>query len=81
MDHPKHGTQRNTCKALYIEVDEIEKRLGESEYLGSDRFTATDITAFCVTDFGNAAGLGIPEGSENTKRWYKAVSGRASAAA
>jgi hypothetical protein len=32
-------------------------------------------------DFGNAIGLGIPEGNENTKRWYKAVSTRPSAAA
>jgi glutathione S-transferase len=72
--------ERSKKRAAYF-YDQIEKRLGESEYLGSDRFTAADITALCVIDFGNAVGLGIPEGNENTKRWYKAVSGRASAAA
>lgn len=61
--------------------EQVEKRLGESEYLGGDRFSAADITALCAVDFGNAVGLGIPEGNANTKRWHAAVSSRPSAAA
>jgi glutathione S-transferase len=72
--------ERGKKRAAYF-YDQIERRFAESEYLGSHRFTAADITALCVVDFGNAVGLGIPEGNENTKRWYKAVSARASAAA
>lgn len=59
----------------------LEKRLGESEYLGSDRFTIADITALCVVDFATFAKHGIPEGNENTKRWHAACSARPSAQA
>ena len=45
-----------------------------------DRFSAADITALCAVDFGNAVGLGIPEGNSNTLRWHKLVSARPSAA-
>ena len=72
--------ERGKKRAAYF-YDQIEKRLGESEYLGSGRFSAADITALCAVDFGSAFGLGVPEGNENTKRWYKAVSSRASTAA
>jgi glutathione S-transferase len=72
--------ERGRKRAAYFH-DQIEKRFGEFEYLAGDRFTAADITALCAVDFGNAVGLGIPEGNENTKRWYKAVSARPSAAA
>ena len=72
--------ERGKKRAAYF-YDQMERRLAESEYLGSRRFTAADITALCVVDFGNAIGLGIPEGNENTKRWYKAVSTRPSTAA
>lgn len=56
--------------------DQIEKRLGESEYLGGDRYTAADITALCAVDFGNAVGLGIPEGHSNTQRWHATCAAR-----
>lgn len=72
--------ERGKKRVAYF-YDQMEKRLGGSEYLAGDRFTAADITALCAVDFGNAVGLGIPEGNEHTKRWYKAVSARPSAAA
>ena len=65
--------------ASFYEV--IEQRLGESEYLGSDRFTLADITALCAVDFARMVKLGIPEGSENIERWHAACSARPSAKA
>ena len=56
----------------------LEERLGESEYLGSDRFTLADITALCAVDFATMVKHGIPEGNENTKRWHAACSARPS---
>lgn len=72
--------ERGRQRAAWF-YDQVEKRLGESEYLGGDRFSAADITALCGIDFGNAVGLGIPDGHEHTKRWHAAVSSRPSAAA
>ena len=60
---------------------QINERLGESEYLGSDRYTAADITSQCAIDFANAVGLAIPDDCANVQRWHKSVSSRASAAA
>jgi len=65
--------------ASFYEV--IEQRLGESEYLASDRFTLTDITGLCAVDFAQMVKLGIPEAHRNTKRWHAACSARPSAAA
>ncbi|TDJ69989.1 MAG: glutathione S-transferase [Proteobacteria bacterium] len=61
--------------------EQIDQRLGESEYIGSDRYTAADITAQCAIDFANAVGLPTPETCTNIARWHKAVSARPSAAA
>jgi len=59
----------------------LEKRLGESEYLGSDRFSIADITGLCVVDFATFTKHGIPDGNDNTKRWHAACSARPSAKA
>jgi glutathione S-transferase len=59
----------------------LEKRLGESEYLASDRFTLADITALCVVDFADFTKHGIPDDNANTKRWHAACSSRPSAKA
>lgn len=61
--------------------EQINKRLAQSEYLGAERFTAADITAQCVVDFGTAVGLAAPTSHSNIKRWHKAVSERESATA
>ena len=61
--------------------EQVDQRLGESEYIGSDRYTAADITAQCAIDFANAVGLPTPEACTNIARWHKTVSARPSAAA
>ena len=65
--------------AAFYEV--LEQRLGESEYLASDRFTLADITNMCAVDFATFTKHGIPEGNTNTQRWYAACAGRPSAKA
>ena len=65
--------------ASFYEV--IEQRLGESEYMGSDRFTLADITALCAVDFARMVKHGIPDGNGNTERWHAACSARPSAKA
>jgi len=72
--------ERGAARAAFF-YDQINERLGESEYLGSDRYTIADITAQCAVDFASAVSLGIPEHCTNVARWHKAVSSRPSAAA
>lgn len=70
------GKQR--VDAFYAQ---LEKRLSESDYLASDRYTLADITAMCVVDFATFAEMGIPEGNTNTQRWHSACQSRPSAKA
>ncbi len=58
---------------------QLDQRLGESEYVAGNRFSAADITALCAIDFGNAVGLGAPEECTNIRRWHAEVSKRPSA--
>lgn len=71
--------ERGQARAAYF-YDQLDKRLGESEYLGRDSYSIADITAQCAIDFGNAVSLGIPENCANVARWHKAVSARPTAA-
>ena len=61
---------------------DLETRLGEMPFVAGESFSAADITALVAVDFAtNALKMGVPEDSENLKRWYEAVSTRTSAAA
>lgn len=59
----------------------LDARLAEREFLASDRYTVADITALCVVDFAGFAGMAIPEGCANVKRWHDAIQQRPSTAA
>ncbi len=72
----ERGKQR--LEAFYAR---LEERLGESEFLASNRFTFADITGMCVVDFATFAKVGIPAGNTNTQRWHGACAGRPSAKA
>jgi glutathione S-transferase len=61
--------------------EQINERLGKSEYLGSNRYTAADITAQCVIDAYNAMDVPTPDECKNVQRWHKEVGTRDSAAA
>jgi glutathione S-transferase len=68
-------SERGRQRAAWF-YKQIDQRLGESEYLGSDRFTAADITALCAVDFGKAVGLAIPDDCVNVARWHAVVAAR-----
>ncbi|MGS2719213.1 glutathione S-transferase family protein [Paraglaciecola aestuariivivens] len=59
----------------------LEKRLGESEFIATDRFTIADITALCAIDFARVVNIKLTEQYPNLQRWYAAVSSRPSAKA
>jgi len=72
--------ERGAARAGYF-YQQLNEQLGKTEYVGSNRYSIADITAHCCVDFANAVSLGIPEDCPSVARWYKAVSGRASAGA
>ncbi|HEY4547729.1 MAG TPA: glutathione S-transferase family protein [Pedomonas sp.] len=56
--------------------DMLDTRLGESEYVGSDRFTIADITAFITLNFARWIKLSPGEQHTNIARWFEAVAAR-----
>lgn len=56
--------------------EQLEKQLDQSRFVGTDRYTAADITALCVIDFGKAVGVPYPENFNSINRWHNEVSGR-----
>ena len=56
--------------------EQLDKQLNQSKFVGTDRFTAADITALCVIDFGKAVGVPYPKNCDNITRWSNEVSGR-----
>jgi glutathione S-transferase len=62
-------------------LQQLDKRLGESEFVAGDFFSVADITAMVCVDFAAWIKIEKPENAENLRRWYSAVSGRPSAAA
>lgn len=61
--------------------DDLEKRLGDSEFIAGPRYTIADITALCTVDFAGWMKLYLPETHANARRWHEAVSARPSASA
>lgn len=59
---------------------QLEKRLGESDFLAGERFTLADITNMCAVDFAARVELPLPDGHVNTERWYSACRSRPSSA-
>jgi len=68
-------------KRLAAFYEQIERRLGITQYLAGDRFTFADITACCAVDVAIFMKLPPPEDNLNTKRWHDAVSSRPAAKA
>ncbi|KQN92847.1 glutathione S-transferase [Sphingomonas sp. Leaf231] len=62
-------------------VETLDSRLGESEWIGGDRYSFADISALTAVDFATAAGLGGAGEAANVMRWYESVAARPSAAA
>lgn len=62
----------NEAKRLYNVLD---KRLGESEYLGGDEYTIADMAAFPWTRSYENQGI-VLEDFPNVKRWFDAIAAR-----
>ena len=59
----------------------LDRRLGESEWLGADRLTIADIVAFIGIDFARIVRLRPPEELTHVTRWAAAMRERPAASA
>ena len=59
--------------------DFLDKRLSESKFVATDKYSIADITAQVTIDFAQKAGVSIPEDKKNILRWYSNVNSRESA--
>ena len=56
--------------------DDLNTRLGESDYIAGDRFTIADITAFVLVGFARWIKVRPSEDHANTKRWLDSLADR-----
>ncbi|TPG14494.1 glutathione S-transferase family protein [Sphingomonas oligophenolica] len=62
-------------------TEAMDQRLATSEWIAGDVFSFADITGLITIDFAARAGLAMPDGAANLRRWHDAVSARPSATA
>jgi glutathione S-transferase len=48
----------------------FEEQLSRNKFVAGDKFSAADITAIAVVDFGRALGMEMPSEFSNMRRWY-----------
>lgn len=72
--------ERGKARTLNFFAD-LDRRLGESEFVAGPRFTIADITVLVTVDFFGWMKMSVPAAHKNVKRWYDAVSARPSAKA
>ena len=61
--------------------EQMDARLGQSEFIAGPHYSIADITALITIDFAVRAKMPIPENYEHLRRWYAQVSARPSAKA
>ena len=61
--------------------EQMDARLGQSEFIAAPHYSIADITALITIDFAVRAKMPIPENYEHLRRWYAQVSARPSAKA
>lgn len=59
----------------------LDGHLADTEFLVGDLYSIADITAQVFIDFAIRGNVPIPDGADNLRRWYEAVSSRPSAKA
>ena len=59
--------------------DFLDKRLAESKFVATDKYSIADITAQVSIDFAQRVGVSIPEDKKNILRWHSNVNSRESA--
>lgn len=71
---PELGDRGRARVRLFF--DELDTRLGETEYLAGSRFTIADIMAIVAVEFAHWIKEDPADGQSNLKRWRDAVSAR-----
>jgi glutathione S-transferase len=66
---------------VYEQLDELNCRLADSEFIAGDQFSIADITALVAFDFMKPAKLAAPSQLMSLNRWHAQVSLRPSAKA
>ena len=61
--------------------EQMDARLGQSEFVACPRYSIADITTLVAVDFAHWVKLSIPETCEHLRRWHAQVSARPSAKA
>lgn len=61
-------------------LQQIDRQLGDAEWLCGDRFSLADIMLFAFADFGVGVGQPIPDSCGKLKEWHVRVGARPSAA-
>ncbi|MBT5429696.1 MAG: glutathione S-transferase family protein [Rhodospirillaceae bacterium] len=61
--------------------DFLDKRLAESKFVATDKYSIADITAQVSIDFAQRAGVPVQEDKKNILRWHSNVNSRESAKA
>ena len=59
--------------------DFLDRRLAESKFVATDKYSIADITAQVSIDFAHRVGSPIPEDKNNILRWHSTVDSRESA--
>ncbi len=65
-------------KRLDFFYDFLDKRLGESEYVGGPAYSVADITAIISVDFALSQKVEFKPEHKNLKRWHEQISARPS---
>ncbi|BDR16411.1 glutathione S-transferase [Vibrio sp. STUT-A11] len=69
------GEESKSRVLMFLPV--LDKRLGESEFIASDRYTIVDITGYIFVGFAiNALQIDVFATSPNIARWFEKVSAR-----
>lgn len=59
----------------------LDREMTDKAYIAGDAFSAADIMALSIVDFGSFIGTPIPDDCGQLKAWHERVSARPSAAA
>lgn len=59
----------------------LDREMADKAYIAGDAFSAADIMALSIVDFGTFIGTPIPDDCSHLKAWHERVSARPSAAA
>jgi glutathione S-transferase len=62
-------------------LEQMNARLGQSEFVAGGRYSIADITALVVVDFARWIKMSVGDEQKHLRRWHEQVSARPSAKA